>query len=451
MKIMLMTTPMHPRLESFGTSRSPALGIYVVGSLLKNNGYEDITFFNEIALKDLYRDGGWETTRIQNLVAGCDILGISSNSFTWGTARELIAIVKQGKVPPLVICGGIHVTYFAEHVLRTTAADILVKGECETSILPLMAAFENKKTFHHIPGISFREGDKIIHNPMQLSATFPDNPMSVYDEMLKNQAISVPIETSRGCTFNCSFCSILQRRNWCCLDVEAASGRAEHALNYLKKVKLNLVNIVDDYFAADLQRAVDIFKWADKHPADFQLTFTARVTDFIQKIDFAGALPGDRVNDIHIGVEMGYDEGLKEIKKGFLTKHIDECFKRLKANDLAKKVSLSFIVGFPFEDVSDCLRTIDYSNHLIETYGVGIAFVGWWLPVMSRLWEKQKEYGIELHESIYDDPLWLARKDFRYSLVPKLSENDIEVVDLQLRLPMRPFFEEENEVKGFEL
>ena len=70
---------------------------------------------------------------------------------------------------------------------------------------------------------------------------------------------------------------------------------------------------------------------------------------------------------------------------------------------------------------------------------------------MSRLWEQQKEYGIRLHESIYDDPLWLTRRDFRKSMVPKLSQNDIEVIDLQLNWPLRTIVEDEGEVKGFEL
>lgn len=451
MKILLMAVPMHPKVKSYEGSGDMALGIYVVGSLLRNNGYKNITFYDEMALKTYYRDDGWDTKVIQNLVEDYDIVGISSNSYTWGVARELIELIKQAKHAPLVICGGIHVTYFDEHVMRNTKADIIVRGECELSILQVLAAIENKKSFHGIPGISFREGDKIIRNPLQFLETFPDNPISVYDEMLENMTIAIPLETSRGCRFNCAFCSIVRRQSWRCLDLETLSRKIDHALKYINKIKLNRIHFIDDYFTADLHRAIDVFKWVDKHPLDFQVIFSARVSDFTKKIDFVGALPRERVNCIHIGVEMGYDEGLKEIKKGFLTKHIDQCFKRLMDNDLAQKTTLSFIVGFPFEDLSDCLRTINYTKHLKEAYGVVNVYVNWWVPVMSRLWEQQKEYGIRLHESIYDDPLWLTRRDFRKSMVPKLSQNDIEVIDLQLNWPLRTIAEDEGEVKGFEL
>lgn len=130
---MLLATPMHPKLESFEGSGSPTLGIYVVGSLLKNNGFEDITFYDEAALKKYYQPDGWDATRIENMVEGYDVIGVSANSMTWGTARELIAIIKQGKEPPLVSCGGIHGTYFDDHVLRSTKTDIVVRGESKPS------------------------------------------------------------------------------------------------------------------------------------------------------------------------------------------------------------------------------------------------------------------------------------------------------------------------------
>lgn len=450
MKIMLLTTPLHPKLQSIRFWGAPPLGLYVVGSILRNNGYDEINFCDELTLETYYNEDGWDENQIQRLLGGFDIVGISANSFNWGMARELIQVIKKWHDPPFVMCGGVHPTYFDEHILNTTRADLIVRGDAEKNILRIVEAIKNKKTFHDIPGISFRNGDQIIRNPVEVEKNLIDTTISCYREMLEKVYHSLPLETSRGCRYDCAFCSVPHRKNWRGLDVETVTRKIDHALHFIDKVKMKDINFVDDYFCADLQRATAILKWIEASHKDFQVSYEVRCNDFLNKeIDLAAAI-SDKTSEFHMGIDSGYDEGLRKIRKGFNLKQVEESLSKLQSYSLEKKIAVSIIVGFPWEDISDCLKTIDFANSIRDRYRIENLHIFWWMPMVSSIWYKQDEYGFRINESHCDDPTWLAGKEFIYSVHPKLSLADFEIIDLQTTNPMGNLIERKDGIKGFE-
>ena len=185
MKIMLMMTPVHPDLESFKLKGTAPLGIYVVGSILRNHGYE-IKCCDQLTLEPYYTADGWSESQIEGLIDGCNIIGFSANSFNWGTTREFIEIIKKRRDAPFVICGGIHPTNFDTHILENSPVDLIVRGDAEKKIVKVVEAVKTEKSFRDIPGITFREGDRIIRNPMENDNKFIDTPISCYRELLQN-------------------------------------------------------------------------------------------------------------------------------------------------------------------------------------------------------------------------------------------------------------------------
>jgi radical SAM superfamily enzyme YgiQ (UPF0313 family) len=450
MKIMLMAPPLHSKLESFKMEATPPLGIYVLGSVLRNNGYRDLTFCDAVSLESCYRDG-WDIKKIKHLVEGYDIIGISSNSFNWGTSRELIEIIKQGENAPFVVCGGVHPGNFDEHVLRVSKADAVVRGDGEEPILKLLQCIENNKPYHDVPGLSYRKGTQITRNPVKIDTQLTDTFISVYDEMLQNLYLGIPLETSRGCRYNCSFCAVPHQKNWRGLDVDVVTGKIRHALNYLDKVKLNNIHFIDDYFCGHLERSMAIFEWIDRCSIDFKVNFEARVNDFLHPANLLRVLPPDRISELHMGIECGYDEGLKKIGKGFRIDDVGKCLGKLEDHELTGKVSLSFILGFPWEGLSDCLKTIDFGKQVQDRYQIGNITYLWWIPVISRLWESRASYGITFDETIFDDADFLTEETFLYQSHPGLKRRDIEIIDIHTIFPISDLLGKKNEMRGFEI
>jgi radical SAM superfamily enzyme YgiQ (UPF0313 family) len=452
MKILLMVTPLHPKLEAYKGWGIPTLAIYVVGSILRNNGFDgELEFYDDTALEKYYKRDGWDETEIEKLIEGCDIIGFSANSFNWGTARELIQLAKGLKNAPFIMCGGVHPTNFSRHILETSPVDLVLCGDAEKNVSKVIDAVKHKKSFHHIPGVSFKNGDQIVANPVKNEKKFIDTPISCYPEMVSNLHFNLPLETSRGCRFNCIFCSVSHRKDWRGLDAEASVEKIRRSLKYIDKIKLNRIFLVDDYFCGDLQRAVDILTSLENIDDDFQISYETRCTDYLnKKIDLAAVI-SDKTSEIHMGIDAGYDEALSIIGKGFRTRHVHECLKKLSDYGLMKKVTLSTVVGFPWENLSDCLRTIDFVNHIKEKYSIEMYRLHWWMPMISRLWNKQEEYGYHVNETIFDDPTWMTQKDFIYAVHPKLSDSDIEVIDLHTLTSLRTIIGQEDAVKGIEL
>ena len=96
--------------------------------------------------------------------------------------------------------------------------DVIVRGEGDHTFRELLRAIEAKRPLAGIPGLFFRDGDRFVHNA--------DRAVSHLDGDVKppNRAARVLqgytmlgrkidiVETSRGCTYDCSFCSIIEMR-----------------------------------------------------------------------------------------------------------------------------------------------------------------------------------------------------------------------------------------------
>jgi radical SAM superfamily enzyme YgiQ (UPF0313 family) len=150
-----------------------------------------------------------------------DIIGLSVMTFQRKTAKRIIDLVQTLRPQARIVVGGYDPSLAPEAYTDNTSGkvDFIVRGEGEITFRELLRAIEDESGYDHIDGLSYRSGDRFYHNANRGVSSLDSSeirPPNRQARVLKGYTTlgrqADVIETSRGCTFDCSFCSIIEMR-----------------------------------------------------------------------------------------------------------------------------------------------------------------------------------------------------------------------------------------------
>jgi radical SAM superfamily enzyme YgiQ (UPF0313 family) len=214
MKILLFSMP-----DSF--EHMPSLAVRMPnGALTSLAGNVDP--HHQVAVADLILAQRSVRPTVERLMAECDpdLVGLSVMTFQRATAFRVIALVRSLKPEIRIVVGGYDPSLAPEAYARPeTGVNYIVRGEGEITLRELLRAIEERTDLEHIAGLSYREGDLWKHNPDREVHTLQDGEIGLPKRSARvlrgytflGKTVDV-IETSRGCTYDCSFCSIIEMR-----------------------------------------------------------------------------------------------------------------------------------------------------------------------------------------------------------------------------------------------
>src|SRR5258708_25675526 len=147
-----------------------------------------------------------------------EVVGLSIMTFQRRTAGRIIDLVRALQPGVKIVVGGYDPS-LAPEAYENMGVDYLVRSEGEVTFRELLRALEQGSGFERISGLSYRDGGNWAHNPARPPHRLEDSEIRPPDRdarvlagytLLGRQGDV--IETSRGCTFDCSFCSIIEMR-----------------------------------------------------------------------------------------------------------------------------------------------------------------------------------------------------------------------------------------------
>jgi anaerobic magnesium-protoporphyrin IX monomethyl ester cyclase len=214
MRVLLLSMP-----DSF--EHTPTLAIRMPnGALASLAGNVDP--HHQIAVADLVLAQSNVRGTVERLVTQIrpDVVGLSVMTFQRATARRIIALIRSLRPSALIVVGGYDPSLATEAwVHPAIGVDVIVRGEGDVTFRELLRAVERGCSLEAIAGLSFRDGRSFRHNALRHAARLdtgdirpPDRGARVLSGYtMLGRGVDV-VETSRGCTFDCSFCSIIEMR-----------------------------------------------------------------------------------------------------------------------------------------------------------------------------------------------------------------------------------------------
>jgi radical SAM superfamily enzyme YgiQ (UPF0313 family) len=175
---------------------------------------------HHVAIADLVVVQRQVRSTIERLIHELDpeIVGLSIMTFQRGTAQKIASLVRALKPSATIVVGGYDPS-LASDVYESWDIDAIVRGEGDVTFRELVRACERGESFEGIAGVTYRAGDRMICNPDRAVSSLagaeiqrPNRGARVLDGYtFLGRPIDV-VETSRGCTYDCSFCSIIEMR-----------------------------------------------------------------------------------------------------------------------------------------------------------------------------------------------------------------------------------------------
>ena len=289
-------------------------------------------------------------------------------SINWQKDRDLIRD-DINALPPgvMTILGGRAATENPRYWLEACPnVNAVVCGDGEQAIVEIAKGH----AWSEIAGLAHRGDDgQLVHNPPRDNAPLDDDLMPARElrrrpYYLTSKGVSTGITIdklagSRGCPFNCKFCSFAVnpwgvKRCWTPRSVASI-------VREIEQIDADLIFFVDDLFTHQPDRVVEICdqliaKGIRKHYiVNARLEISNR-PDVIRKMEQAGFLA------LLIGVESTQDATLKSMGKGFTVKQIRQRFEVLRQSKMI--ISAYFIVGNIGETEEQMLSTAPFARSI---------------------------------------------------------------------------------------
>lgn len=403
MKVLLICPPR--RIDSYFF---PPLSLMYVASAIRAIGHEAQIIDIPYLLEKFPQKFGLMNNSLFDHIAQqeFDLLGLGglvSSYFFYDDFIKKIRKVKKGI--PIVVGGSVGAP-IRDVWLKHAPVDFLVEGDGEIAIQKLLNYIEGKCDIQKVPGLHYIKEGRYASNPPEVFPDLDSIPFLSYDETDYEYYIDeltrwvedivpdkskdnfgkirlLPLLTSRGCPFGCTFCFHFNRTY--------RYHSTKYMIEYLKFLKqkyaVNCLYIIDDLFTCNKARTIELCEAI--HKADLGLRFVAGggkpsliTIEMLESMKKAGFIR------FSFGIESGSQKMLDVMKKSTTVEQ------NLNAIRLTRKAGIQSTANIVFGMPGENAQTLEETKKFLIDAGLNSKrFYGAWATAYpgTPLFEFMKE------------------------------------------------------------
>lgn len=330
-----------------------------------------------------------------------DIVGITVMTPKAASAFTIASLAKKYNKGCSVVFGGPHATLKADEILKNTRdVDFVVSGEGEAVLLELVNVLHAKgNNFSTIQGLSYRQGDKYIHNTMRSfiddldCLPFPDRETLLGSDTYTSEDMGL-LMGSRGCPYRCSYCAT---------QIWTRKVRYRSLANILEEIRYvyhhygtRQFTFKDDSFTVNRTRVMEFCnKFID---TGIKANWDCNTRVDLVDPELLRAMKKAGCNSIKVGIESGSERILKLMDKGITLERVKEAARLFREAGI--HWTAYFMMGIPTETKEDVKKTLD----LLYKIRPSFASVGVYEPFPgTKLFDVGVEHGLVNKEMVYED------------------------------------------------
>jgi magnesium-protoporphyrin IX monomethyl ester (oxidative) cyclase len=393
MKILFINPPQTFYPGSDLPAGNLPLGLMYLAAVLERAGYESeildafmADYFFQKKGENIIVGLPFDKIKLEIIKRKPDVVGIAG-PFTCQIENsvKISNLAKQVDPKIITVVGGPHVTTEPKEFLEEAKnVDIAVIGEGEYAMLDIVEFCEGKKKLSEILGIAYRKDEEVhVNSPRPFIKNLDDLPYPAYDlvnmelylnskrigyRSFRNNAISMI--TSRGCPFNCSFCSVHLH-----MGREFRANSASYVLKHIQYVVENFhvqnIFFEDDNLTFDLDRIEAICDGFIEKKIKIRWETPNGVRADCLNLNLLQKMKKSGAQSIFFGVESGDQQVLDEvICKSLDLNLVVEVAKICR--EIGLKTGAFYIIGFPGETKESMQKTVDFALMLKRDFDVGM-------------------------------------------------------------------------------
>jgi radical SAM superfamily enzyme YgiQ (UPF0313 family) len=322
-------------------SPSPPLGLMYLATPLIHEGYN--VNFIDLSVEELDKEQYFD------ILTRSDFILITCFTRALVNVKKIITDIKKINKNAYIITGGPYCTETEKHI---EGSDMSVFGEADLVIAKILDLISSKKSLDGIPGLSYKKKGKLVRNPGTLLVEDLDLIVPPSLDLARNKNYGqlygmkiikgvLPISTSRGCPFDCSFCTYRRTKY-----------RTRSVDKVIREIKMRVdagtkyLAFYDDNFLLNKHRTMDLMDKIIENKIKLNIIVSGRADsaddDLYRKLREAGVFL------IIFGIESANQDVLDFFNKKTTVKKTKEAI--ITANKVGIITLGNLIIGAPMEE-----------------------------------------------------------------------------------------------------